>query len=399
MRPTWAGTLFAAALGCVAGAFGTALLRDSATATSSTRGAPGDGAIDGRDGPRKREEIPILAPGVAEAPPRKGATGPPAPEAERVRGWIADLDGARRTKDREAFEGALRALFRSRDPEAHRALRDLVADPGFDFPDARYANWFGGSDELRSSAIPGWAAAARARYDRDARKPGFTWDAGSWLYLVAAHADAEDVAWIASRYDVALERPGEAMAALGWAPPRLAREALLAEVLRQPPRDGLWDAISRLAERSPVDAYGVLEAVVAGDTLASFDRGEVLRAWVRYAPATRLGEVRARILAMAAASPCPWELMTPVQALADREEGTGEFAFVIGSAGVELRRLVEAEHRADGTGPYYAIEYHRIAQTPENLASLEYAIQVLGPERTRGCQKVLAEARARSEWK
>ena len=400
MRPTWTGTAVAAALGCVAGALGTTLLRDSETETRAARHAPGNGTAEGHDSARNREEIRVPVVGEVESPLRAGATASGPGAAERVRGWIADLDRARKSKEREALDGALRSLISSRDPEAHRALRDLVADPDFEFPDGAYANRFGGSGDLRASATAGWADAARARYSRDARKPGFTWDAGSWLYLVASHGDAEDVAWIAAQYDAALERPDRAIAALGWAPPRLSREALLREVHRQPPRDGIGEAINALQERSPVDAFAVLDEIVRSDaSLANFDRGETLRAWVGSAPESGLGAVRARILAMAAASPRPWDLMTAVQALADRGEGTREFAHAIGSAGVELRRLVEEERRADGTGPYYAIEYHRVAQTPENLASLEYAIQVLGAESTRGCQKILAEARAKSDWK
>ncbi|NUN51738.1 MAG: hypothetical protein HUU06_02975, partial [Planctomycetaceae bacterium] len=169
---------------------------------------------------------------------------------------------------------------------------------------------------------------------------------------------------------------------------------------RQPPREGIWDAISLLGRRSPADAFAVLQAIVAEDlSLSHPDRGEILRSWARRAPGDALGEVRARIHAMAGAGSPAADLAPLVQVLADRGQDLSEFAGLLSSIGRELRRLVDEERRADGTGPYYAIEYNPVARTPDNLASLEYAIQVLGEGETRGCRKVLAEARAKSDWK
>ncbi|HEU4396151.1 MAG TPA: hypothetical protein VFS92_11355 [Planctomycetota bacterium] len=291
-------------------------------------------------------------------------------------------------------------LLGENDAAAHAFLRDLVADPDFEFPDGHQAVWFGASDALRSSAVPGWSAAARARYARDHGRPGFSWDAGAWLYLVAAHGDGEDLAWVVAQYDLARERPGEAIAALGAAPPALARDALIREIRREPLREGVWDAITLLAERAPAEAFAVLHAMVTADSPRfPNSQSEVLRSWARTAPEVALDEVRARIHALAGAGQGVRALITPVQVLADRGQEVSEFADLIGSAGRELRRLVDEEGRADGTGPYYAIEYHRVAQTPENLAALEYAVQVLGPERAGGCSSILEKARARSEWK
>jgi hypothetical protein len=108
--------------------------------------------------------------------------------------------------------------------------------------------------------------------------------------------------------------------------------------------------------------------------------------------------VRSRIHALEAKLPAR-QAIPAVQALADRREDVSEFAALIATCGRELRRLVDEQQAADGTGPFYAIQYHEVAQSPENLAALEYAIQRLGKDRTRGCQNVLAEIRARSEWK
>lgn len=411
MRPTWIVVGVAAGLGFSAGVAVTRTPQPGhGAASDEPRGAPAppDAQVARKpDSPRHpdanragrevaaSESRTETRPGKEEA-----ARARELESAGRVKGWIADLARAREAKDRKLFDESLRNLLHSDDAQAHEAVRNLIADPGFDFPDPAHALWCGTARALQASAVPGLAAAARARYERDARRPGRSWDGHAWLHLLAAQADAADLAWIADQYDLAPERHGEVVAALGVARPDLAREAIGREIRRGQRRDGIWEAIGHLQERSPADAFALLDEIVASDApFPHHDAGEVFRAWVRCAPKDRLPEVRSRIHALAAAGRQVRELITPVQALADRNESVTEFATIVAAAGRDLRRLVDEEKRADGTGPFYAIEYHEVAHTPENLAALEYAIEQLGKDRTHGCQNVLAEIRGRSAWK
>lgn len=416
MRPTWTLVGAAAIAGCAVGVIATLSvrpgpLRPTEPASSTPDVTPLAIAVEPTSRrPAASQRAATALPAEVPATPTTVANASSPAQESKAQEWIADLARARETKDRKLFDQALRRLVGSDDAQAHTALQALIADPDFEFPDSHHAIWCGDSAALQKSTLPGWAAAARKRYERDGRRPGRSWDAPAWLHLLAAHADAADLTWIADQFDTATERQSEVIAALGFAPPALARDAILRELSRPRPADedrrtahgrggGIWRAVEILSGRSSADAFAVLDVIVKSDAQTAHDANEVRRKWVQMAPKDRLADVRSQIRSMAAGGLSVRELMPPIQALSDRSEDISEFDALIARAGQELRRLVDEKEQADGTGPYYAIEYHKVAQTSENLAALEYAIQRLGQDRTRGCQKILAEARSRSDWK
>ena len=414
MRPTWGTVLVAAALGCGAGVVGTrALSEESARSDAgATAGAAPDAphpptpragsgsALPRGEAPRPRAS-PAAPPAPAASVSRSPDTHPAAGPAADAKAAVEDLARARTSKDRKLLDQALGRLTQSDDPAAHAALIRLLADPTFEFPEPRSAFAFADSPALRASRTEGWVAAARSRWERDHDRPGWSWDSHVWLKVVAAHGDATDLAWVADQYDRARERQSEAIAALGLARPDLAREAIQREMRRQPLRrgDGVWGAIDQLRKRSAPDAFLLLDEALAGPRVPIYhETGEVLRAWVQCAPDARLPQVRWRIHELAT-SDLGLGALNAVQTLADRGADVSDFGDFIASAGRELRRLVDEEKEADGTGPFYAIQYHKVAQTPANVAALEYAVQQLGKERAKGCADVLAQIRGNPDWK
>lgn len=409
MRPTWLTVACAAALGCAAGVLATIAARSDPTARpKSPPSEPGDrrGGADADDlgdsPPRSRVRAPDSVQSAPEPTAKERAAISAAARRREVEGWVSDLARARKTRNRQLLDQSLRHLLYSEEVQAADAVEELVADLEFEFPESGHALWFEHALQRKKSIQPSatMAAAARVRYERDSARPSRSWDAHGWLKLAAAHGEAADLEWIAAQYDLAKERRDEAVVALAFARPDLARDALLKEARRQPRARAFDRAMEVLAARAPAEAFAVFEETLRAGELPGDPAGaaDLLARWAATAPTERIPQVRSRIAAMASSLPAR-SIVAPIQALASRGEDTREFEHVISSIGRELRRLVDEQKQADGTGPYYAIEYHEVAQTPENLAALQYAIDTLGEDRTRGCRQVLDRIRERSSWK
>jgi hypothetical protein len=150
----------------------------------------------------------------------------------------------------------------------------------------------------------------------------------------------------------------------------------------------------------------VLDEAVAGSVASGrgADDGDIARLWVKTAGAEHRGRVLERVAA-AQGLPAQIAFVRVVQMLTGADgappvaPGIGD---VIAAPGRALRALAVAHpapvEELDASSATYAIEYNRVAWTPENVAAMEYAATVL-TDRAEHLRKVIELVRRNAAWK
>jgi hypothetical protein len=298
------------------------------------------------------------------APPDPPPVPDRSPEARVAPGeLLRKLDAARAARDGEAFRALLHQLGESGTPEAQARLVALMGDPSLGFPGDPLGTEFLGW--LAKSSVPGIAAAARTRIDREvALNPDSPAAVRGWLALVAQHGSLADLDWVAAQGE---REALEAFVHAGARPEVAARVEALFRVRKRAWFPGL---MRRFATVNPAAGTRLLEEALAAPR--SGEERDLARVYGDLVPPGDVARARSVLLGLG-------KPIAAVYAL-DRMHARGIDISSMESlllAPVEaLERAVETPGSIDLYEARFAIERNRIVWSERAARALEAAAAV-----------------------
>jgi hypothetical protein len=378
--------------GCVAGWFARgAVDTASLSATndespSVSTGAPGSLAGGPRATPKAvstttASEPPLaerIAKGTTSELSRIGASDPkPAFGAAAVDALVTRLDSAVKAGDPQLFSAVVGLLGLANDPKGDAALIAVAADMAVDLPHPMGTEL---ASALTDSRVPGVAAAARARCERNIAAGETSWTAvAGWFDVVAATGSEADIEWLLALAKQQRQWASRAVDAITKADRHEGAGTILNAL-----RNGMANsaALGVLAKRDPDAAGEVVAEVIRSDARRfQMDVNEVLIAFADNAPERRLQDVERWIVALSNDHD-RIAAVSAVESLRRRGYDTSRLSAAADAAVLYVERVAGGEavtdanrHRLNEAG--YAIEYNRTTWSERAASALERAADTL----------------------
>lgn len=302
---------------------------------------------------------------------------------EEARALIHRLDAAQAAGDQEIFNAALSGLSKSENDTALRRLLDLFVDESL--PYLRGSHFV---EAFHNCDVPGIAAAARRRFEIHLASGELSWtSAAGWFDLIAQHGDSQDISWLLEREESTQVRNSarEAIARSSGPDAMAALEGLF--------REGKARArlVKFFGDHHPDRAFELIHEWMCTQKWEE-PRGndEIFRLYGSLAPADRIGEVRASLLALTGDRNRLGAIDT-VQQISNRGLDATGFEPILETPIQMLERPAGAAGSSRKSSARYAVEYHPIMWSERSANALE----------TAGYKHEAAKVRAklRSPWK
>jgi hypothetical protein len=361
------------------------------------------------------EEPPLaerLAKGTTSELARIRSADPePVLDGASVDALVARLDAAMKGGDQKLFGVVVDLLGMANDPKGDAALVAVLADKDLDLPRPMVSSFV---RALEDSSVPGIAAAARARCERNIAAGDTSWTAvDGWFALVAHSGSEADVEWL---FDLGKKRSQWQQWAVGALieADRHDGEGSIKNLFRNGVLRGdgaCRDALGVLARRDPDAAAEFVRAVLHGESSQGqpMDVQDVLVAYANNAPVERLADVE-RWIGELSRDQDRLGAVSAIEALRGREYDTARLSSSADFAIVFIDRVADGASVTDETRHLlnkagYAIEYNRTTWSERAASALERAADTLdragitvgGPD----CRELAKKVRAglKSRWK
>jgi hypothetical protein len=265
---------------------------------------------------------------------------------------------------------ALRWLARAKTPASRRKLLELMADESL-HPPFRLGGHF--LEGLAGSDLPGVAAAARGRYERNVAAGNTSWTAGQGYFeLVVATGTPDDLDWLVAQAD---SGPGAHQAREALA--KSKRPEATAQAIRLIEEGkASQDFLTTFARHHPGAGAKLLRRIIAGEVDARYrELSAVFRAYGSCVPEDGLAEARAFLTSFREPTRGLMAVYA-VEQMRKRELDLSGFEPVIAAPAAYLEGATDTNHEVSDAA--YAIEYCRVAWTPRSAAALERAADAFG---------------------